>query len=92
MDVICIENTTFYALIEMVIARIKEKVPTDADKWISSVEAMSLLRITSKTTLQKLRDEGKIRASQPGKRTVLYDRTSIIDYLEDFTYETFDML
>ncbi|MCO5946714.1 helix-turn-helix domain-containing protein [Mucilaginibacter flavidus] len=91
MNVICIENTAFYALIDTVIARIKEKQNNSADKWISTDEAMTMLRITSKTTLQKLRDEGKIRASQPGKRTVLYDRDSIIDYLEDFTYETFDM-
>ena len=91
MNVICIENAAFYALIEIVIDRIKEKATIGADKWISSAEAMTLLRITSKTTLQKLRDDGKIRASQPGKRTVLYDRASIIDYLEDFAYETFDM-
>jgi hypothetical protein len=31
------------------------------DKWISPEEAMAMPRIKSPTTLQKLRDEGKIR-------------------------------
>ena len=50
---------------------------------------MTMLRIKSKTTLQKLRDEGKIRYTQPEKKIVLYDRQSIEDYLNDFTYKTF---
>jgi hypothetical protein len=41
-----------------------------------------LLSIKSKTTLQKLRDEGKIRFTQPQKRLILYDRSSIAAYLE----------
>ena len=90
MEMICIEENAFYALVENVIARIKEKQKYSADKWISGSEAMAILRIKSSTTLQKLRDEGKIRFSQPG-RVVLYDRDSITDYLEDFTYETFEM-
>jgi len=88
---ICLEENALYALIENVCQSLKDPQNIQQDKWIPSVEAMYLLRITSKTTLQKLRDEGKIRASTPGKRTVLYDRDSIIDYLEDFAYETFDM-
>lgn len=88
---ICLEENAFFALIEKVLARLDETNPPVASNWISPEEAMSLLRIKSKTTLQKLRDEGKIRASQPGKRIVLYERKSILDYLDDFTYETFDL-
>jgi hypothetical protein len=57
----------------------------------SSEEAMNLLHIKSQTTLQKLREANSIRVSQPGKRMLLYDRDSIIDYLNDFVYETFDL-
>jgi len=90
MEVICIEDAAFFALIERVVDRIKEKNPViQQDKWMSGTEAMALLRIKSKTTLQKLRDEGKIRFTQPEKKIVLYDRQSIEDYLEDFSYETF---
>ena len=89
MDIICIEESAFFVLIEHVITGIRANAPAKEDKWISTAEAMKLLRITSPTTLQKLRDEKKIRATQPGTRTVLYDRDSILDYLEDFAYETF---
>ncbi|MEM6767521.1 MAG: helix-turn-helix domain-containing protein [Bacteroidota bacterium] len=50
---------------------------------------MEILTITSKTTLQKLRDEGKIRFSQPMKKLILYDRESILTYLEENAQETF---
>jgi hypothetical protein len=89
MEVICLEDAAFFALVEKVIERLKENKPVKEDKWISGAEAMELLRIKSKTTLQKLRDEGKIRFTQPEKKIILYDRDSIIDYLEDFIYETF---
>jgi len=42
-----------------------------------------------KTTLQKLRDEGKIRFSQPEKKIILYDSLSIDSYLEKHVRETF---
>jgi Asp-tRNA(Asn)/Glu-tRNA(Gln) amidotransferase C subunit len=50
---------------------------------------MRKLRISSKTTLQKLRDEGKIRFSHPEKKIMLYDLDSIIEYLEKNAKETF---
>ena len=59
MEVICIEDAAFYALIKKVVAELKPKSESqEPDKWISGAEAMNLLRIKSKTTLQKLRDEG----------------------------------
>lgn len=91
MEVICLEDAAFYSLIEKVVDRIKEKNNIPQDKWISGTEAMQRLRISSKTTLQKLRDEGKIRYSQPEKKIILYDSTSIDTYLENNTYETFDL-
>jgi hypothetical protein len=50
---------------------------------------MQLLNIKSKTTLQKLRDEGKIRFSQPQKKIILYDRDSIDTYLQQHARNTF---
>ena len=91
MEVICFEDRAFFAMIDKLELYIDNKKPklVQGDKWISGIEAMNMLRIKSKTTLQKLRDEGKIRYAQPEKKIVLYDRQSIEDYLEDFTYETF---
>ncbi len=88
MEVICIETEALYSLIEQVIARIKEKHNV-TEKWISSDEAMRKLHISSKTTLQKLRDTGAIRFSQPEKKIILYDRESINTYLENHVKETF---
>lgn len=82
MNIICLHDEAFYALVDQVVARIKEKQNVVQDKWISPEEAMQKLRITSKTTLQKLRDEGKIRFSQPEKKLILYDVDSIYEYLE----------
>lgn len=69
MQVICLEDEAFYILIEQVIQRVKDQYKVKSDKWNSAEEAMHKLRITSKTTLQKLRDEGKIQFSQPEKRS-----------------------
>jgi len=89
MQVICLEDQAFYALIEQVVLRIKDTTGAKEDKWISGEEAMTLLRVTSKTTLQKLRDEGKIRFSQPEKKIILYDRDSILEYLNLHAKSTF---
>ena len=89
MEVICLEDEAFYALLEQVVQRIKGKEGIKEDKWISPDEAMQKLRITSKTTLQKLRDEGKIRFSQPEKKLILYDIDSISQYLEKHAKHTF---
>ena len=88
MEVICLQDQAFYLLIEEVIERIKEKQNITGDKWISGEEAMAKLRITSKTTLQKLRDEGKIRFSQPERKLILYDLDSINKYIEKHAKNT----
>ena len=90
MEVICLEDKAFFSLIDEVVERIKEKNPTvRLDKWISGSEAMQLLRISSKTTLANLRNEGKIRYTQPQRKIILYDRESIEEYLEKNANETF---
>ncbi|WP_410879457.1 helix-turn-helix domain-containing protein [Myroides sp. DW712] len=89
MQVICLEEKAFYELVEQVVERLKEKNNVTRDKWVSNEEAMRLLNIKSKTTLQKLRDEGKIRFTKPEKKIILYDRDSIDVYLEKYSKNTF---
>lgn len=89
MEVICLEDKAFYALLEQVVQHIKDKYSIKNDKWISAEEAMRKLRISSKTTLQKFRDEGMIRFSTPAKKIILYDLDSIEEYLEKNAKETF---
>jgi len=89
MEVICLEDSAFYILVEQVVDRLKAVHDVKKEKWISDAEAMEILNIKSKTTLQKFRDEGKIRFSQPEKKIILYDRDSINAYLEKNAKETF---
>ncbi len=53
MEVICLHDSAFYALIEQVVERLKKEQGQKEDKWISGEEAMRLINIKSKTTLQK---------------------------------------
>ncbi|HEY1011007.1 MAG TPA: helix-turn-helix domain-containing protein [Daejeonella sp.] len=82
MEVICLETAAFYTLVEEVVGRIKTQYAVKEDKWISGEEAMKKLRISSKTTLQKMRDEGTITFTQPERKIILYDTDSINAYLE----------
>lgn len=83
MNVIALEEEAFYQLYAKLVADIKQQLGAKPrDKWIDGEEATRLLRISSKTTLQKLRDEGKIRYSQPEKKILLYDSDSIDEWLE----------
>lgn len=89
MEVICLQDEAFYALIETVVKRIIEREKIPENKWINTVEAMKLLGIKSKATLQKLRDTGQIRYTQHSKKVILYDRDSIMEYLEKHTKRKF---
>jgi hypothetical protein len=88
MKVICIEDEAFYHLLDQLMIRCN-KNNKKIDKWISGEEAMKILRISSKTTLQKYRDEGRIRYSQPDKKVILYETDSIYQFLEKSAKNTF---
>lgn len=89
MEVICLHDEAFYELIENVVERLSEKHNIQQDKWITPERAMELLNIKSKTTLQKLRDEGQVTFTQPQKKIILYDYDSIISYLDKHTKSSF---
>lgn len=89
MQVICLEDAAFYSLLEKAVEHLRTLHNVKGDKWVDGEEAMHLLNIKSKTTLQNLRDEGKIRYSQPQKKIILYDRDSINSYLDANARNTF---
>ncbi|MFS4448472.1 helix-turn-helix domain-containing protein [Maribacter sp. 2307UL18-2] len=89
MQVVCLQEEAFYALFDKVIEHVEAKRKDKPVKWIDGEEAMLLLNIKSTTTLQKLRNVGKIRFSQPQKKIILYDRDSINEYIEKHARETF---
>lgn len=75
------DKEDFFALIEEIVARLREQDKEKQRRWIDGAEAMRVLNIKGKSTLQRLRDQGKIRFSQM-ERIILYDRQSLIDYIE----------
>lgn len=89
MEVICIEDKAFQALLLKVVAFIKSEQGVKEDKWLSTEQAMELLHIKSKTTLQKYRDEGSIRYSEISPRYFLYDRDSLMEFLNKKSRDTF---
>ena len=89
MEVICIEEQAFYTLFDKVMDYVNQKYSKEDWKWIDGEEAMKRLNISSKTTLQKLRDQGKIAFSQPQPRIIVYDKHSIDAYLENHKRDIF---
>jgi len=81
VNLICLDEEALYKLVLQIVERI-EKETTNQDVWISPPAAMKLLNIKSKTTLSELRNNGKIRYSQPQRKLILYDRMSILEYLD----------
>ncbi len=89
-EMICLESLAFYRLIDNVADHIEERLEvTQQNRWITGDEVLKLLGISSRTTLQKYRDEGKIRYSQITKKVILYDRKSILDFIETNSSSTF---
>lgn len=88
MEVICLEDAAFYKLIDEVVERVKGNMEQPF-KWITPEKAMEMLNVSSKTTMQKYRDEGKIRYSQSDRKTILYDKDSINAFLEKNAQNTF---
>jgi len=84
LKVICLESEAFYQLVREVVDRIKSENKIENDFWIDDIDAMRLLGIKSKTTLQKYRDENKIVFSKMGK-IILYDRKSIQTFIAQNT-------
>ncbi len=85
MEVIMIESEAFYALIDEVVKHIQ---PHEKERWISEEEALDILNIR-KTRLWELRKNGDIRYSQPSRKIILYDRESLMEYIEKHAKNTF---
>ncbi|NQZ76465.1 MAG: helix-turn-helix domain-containing protein [Ekhidna sp.] len=86
---ILIDETNLYELIEQISKELIAKLSKEPERWLNAGDAMERLGISSPTTLQKYRDEGKIRFSQPSRKVILYDRFSINDFLEENARDTF---
>ena len=90
MDVISMDQEVFYTLVKKLTDEIRtQEASKKLDIGIDGEEAMAMLRITSLTTLQKLRDTSAIEYSQPMVKIILYKRESILAYIEKYAKKTF---
>jgi hypothetical protein len=89
-QIICLRSDAFYALIDACLEHIDAKFNLSKESpWLDTEETLKLLNISSRTTLQKLRDEGKIKFSQPSKKIILFERKSLLEYLESHSQNVF---
>lgn len=82
LKVICLETEAYYKLLQGVIDLVKDQDQQE-ELWVDTETAMSILKISSKTTLQKFRDEQKIIFSQISRKVILYSRESLYQFLND---------
>ena len=81
INIICLESEALKSLVKQLAYELKE----EDYPWIDEKEAMTMLRISSKTTFQKYRDTGKIDFSKLTRKHILYRRKSILDFIENNT-------
>lgn len=80
---ICLENPLLKNLVKALAEEISMNQGEGSD-WITTEEAMSILKINSKTTLKKYRDLNQIKYSAPiGSKHILYSRSSLLKFIED---------
>ncbi|WP_345948872.1 DNA-binding protein [Mucilaginibacter sp. PAMB04274] len=89
MQVICFEDEAFYEMLDRLYKRYKADNNINEEKWITGDMAMKRLGISSKTSLQKFRDEGRIRFVPVTPKNFLYDSDSINAYLDSKAQNTF---
>jgi uncharacterized NAD(P)/FAD-binding protein YdhS len=84
MDVIVINSDAYKMLVAEIRKTVRETVHEVAhpkSDWIGEKEAMDLLGVKSKTTLQNLRDSQEFKFSKHG-RIIRYSNKSILEFLE----------
>src|ERR1019366_5297727 len=81
-DIIRIDSDAFEKLLDAVIEYAMDKYNAEKNIWINEQQVLDLIGITSKTTLMKLRQEGKIKYTQPYARKIMYSKQSVLDFLE----------
>ena len=82
MQVICLEEEAFFTLLDKSIEYLESKRGGAPLKWIGEEQAVAMLNGISKSTLQRMRNNGDIGYTQPSRKIILYDRDSINAYLD----------
>lgn len=79
INIICLESDALKALVKKLSIELRdEEFP-----WVDEKEAMLLLRINSKTTFQKYRDNGQIEYRKLSSKHIVYRRKSVLNFIEN---------
>lgn len=89
-NMILISEENFYEFLDHVIKHVYsqkgEAVPEDV--WINEDQAKKILGVQS-SQMYRLRSKGLIRYSKPSRKVLLYDKSSILEYIEKNAKDTF---
>ena len=81
-EFIIIENQAYFALLSETIQFIESKMTPPEPVWVSPEKALEMLNCGT-STLQKLRNEGRIVYSQISSKIILYKYESLLEFLEN---------
>lgn len=83
-EIITIRSEALLEIVRQAIAFVQENGLADSeDKWVSAERAKEILHISSNSYLCYLRSHGLIEYSQPAKKLIVYNRLSLLEYLEN---------
>jgi len=78
---IMMDTAALDKLIHEVIDTVKTKMKTKPEDWIGEDEVQKLLGVSSKSTIQRFRDEDRIIYSAVTKKNIMYSRASVLRYM-----------
>ena len=79
INIICLESEA----LKMLIKKLAIQISNEVQPWLDEKEAMELLRIKSKTTLMKFKNQGAIEFRKLSSKHILYNRQSILDFIDN---------
>lgn len=84
------DSETLFMLVKQIVLRLQSEDKKDNEKkYLSLSEVKSILNLKSSTSIQNLRDSGAVAFSMIGRRTIVYDKQSVYDFLEKRKKGTF---
>ncbi|MCW3127766.1 MAG: hypothetical protein JWO03_3424 [Bacteroidetes bacterium] len=81
-QILYLDQLQMEVLADMIINHIEKRIALRREEWIDIQEVMQLLKVSSKSTIQTLRDTGQLTISRINSKTILYSRLSVEDYIK----------
>lgn len=88
-EVILLDSEAYNGLLRELNTKIKELITTillenktDDSDWVTTKEAMAILKITTKSTLRKMRTDYQFKYTRSGNG-LLYSKKQLLEFLEE---------